>query len=89
MAQRCELTGKTPKMGHNVSHANNKTSKKWHLNLKAKRYIVAELGKTVTLKLTTRAIRTIDKQGGITRAIMAAKLVDLSPRLQRLRRDLA
>lgn len=88
MSQVCELTGKKPLKGHNVSHANNKTKKTWNLNLHKKRYFVPELRKTVAVRVTTRAIRTIDKLGGLAPAIMKAKTEKLSDKLLRLKKDL-
>lgn len=88
MAQQCELTGKKPQMGNNVSHANNKTRAKWHLNLKKKRYFVPELKRFVTLNLSTRAIRTIDKLGGLSEAIFKAKDTGLSKQALKIKKDI-
>ncbi len=85
MARVCDLTGTKPFSGNKVSHSNIKTRTKWMPNLKDKRYTVPELSKVVTLKLSTRAIRTIDKLGGISQAIMAAKEEKLSPTALKLR----
>ncbi|MFN7685126.1 MAG: 50S ribosomal protein L28 [Oligoflexia bacterium] len=82
MARKCEFTGKGPATGNQVSHSNIKTRTRWLPNLKDKKYTIPELGETLRLRLSTRAIRTIDKQGGISNAIRQAKLADLSPRLQ-------
>lgn len=57
-------------------------------NLKDKRYTIPELSKTVTLKLSTRAIRTIDKLGGISQAIMKAKNDKLSPKALKLKNEI-
>lgn len=88
MAQQCELTGKKPQYGHNVSHANNKTKTRWHLNLQTKKYFIAPLKKSLSLRLTTRAIRTIDKHGDVAVAILKAKTENLSDRLQKIQRQL-
>jgi len=88
MSQRCELTGIRPGTGHNVSHANNKTKRRFSPNLKRKRYTIPELRLDLTLRLSTRAIRTIDKHGSIARAIRKARFEELSPRLQTLRNRL-
>lgn len=88
MAQVCELTGKRPNYGNNRSHSNIKTRTRWMPNLRSKRYEIAELQRTVSLMLSTRAIRTIDKFGNITVAIMNAKENLLSPRLQKMRREI-
>jgi len=63
MANRCMITGKGTKTGHNVSHANNKTKRKFKSNLHTKRYWVPSLKRTMTLRLSTKAIRLIDKHG--------------------------
>ncbi len=63
MARRCELTGKGPIAGNNVSHANNKTRRRFLPNLQTKRIWIPEEKRFVTLKITTRAIRTLDKKG--------------------------
>lgn len=81
MAKFCELTGKGPTSGNQVSHSNIKTRTRWLPNLVNKRYLIPEVGQILTLRLSTRAIRTIDKQGGITQAIRKAKDSQLSERL--------
>jgi large subunit ribosomal protein L28 len=88
MARKCELTGKGPVTGNKVSHSNVKTRTRWLPNLKDKKYSIPELGLILRLNLSARAIRTIDKLGGISNAIRQAKLGDLSPRLQSIRNRL-
>jgi len=85
MAQVCELTGKRPAYGNKVSHSNIKTRIRWMPNLKSKKFLIPELQQTISLLLSSRAIRTIDKLGGITPAIMNAKESALSERLQQVR----
>ena len=63
MSKKCELTGKIPLKGHNVSHANNKTKRKFYPNLQTKKFFVPETGETVVLKVSANALRTIDKKG--------------------------
>jgi large subunit ribosomal protein L28 len=88
MARVCDLTGTKPFSGNKVSHSNIKTRTKWMPNLKDKRYTIPELSKTVTLKLSTRAIRTIDKLGGISQAIMKAKTEKMSEKTLKLRNEI-
>jgi len=88
MARKCELTGKGPTTGNLVSHSNIKTRTRWLPNLKNKKYTIPELGQTLTLRLSTHAIRLIDKAGGISKAIRKAKLSDLSPQLQSIQNRL-
>ncbi len=63
MARKCKLTGKGPLSGNLISHAHNKTKRFQLPNLQWKRVFVPELGTTVRIRMTTRAIRTIDKKG--------------------------
>jgi len=63
MARVCELTGKKPMTGNKVSHSNIKTKRRFLPNLQTKRYFLAEEDKWVTLKLSSEAIRTINKNG--------------------------
>lgn len=88
MARVCDLTGIKSFSGNKVSHSNRKTRTKWMPNLKDKRYTIPELSQTVTFKLSTRAIRTIDKLGGISQAIMKAKTEALSATALRIRNQI-
>jgi len=63
MSQICELTGKKPLTGNNVSHAHNKTKRRQMPNLKTKRIWIPEENKFITLKISTRALRTLKKKG--------------------------
>ncbi|MGI9628729.1 MAG: 50S ribosomal protein L28 [Longimicrobiales bacterium] len=63
MSRRCSVTGKGPLTGYNVSHAHNKTKKRQLPNLQRKRIFVPELGKTVRVRVSTSALRSIDKVG--------------------------
>lgn len=63
MARVCDLTGKRPQVGNNVSHANNKTKRKFYPNLQKKKFYVPEEDAWITLKVSTSAIRTINKNG--------------------------
>ena len=63
MSRICKITGKRPKTGNNVSKANNKTKRKQYPNIQKKRIFIPELEKSVTLKLSVNAIKTIDKYG--------------------------
>lgn len=85
MSRRCELTGVGPFTGNNVSKSNIKTRRRWLPNLKNKRYTFEELAQTLSLKLSTSAIKSIDKQGGITKALLKAKEEGLSPRLLKVK----
>ena len=63
MARVCQVTGKGPVTGHRVSHANNKTKRRFLPNLQRRRFWVEGENRWVSLRLTTNALRTIDKNG--------------------------
>jgi large subunit ribosomal protein L28 len=72
MARVCEITGKRPRTGNKVSHANNKTKRRFYPNLQTKRFFVPEEGKWITLKVSTTAIKTINARG-ITAVLKEAR----------------
>ena len=63
MSQKCMITGKSPLVGNNVSHANNKVKRRQNPNLQWKHIYVPELGRDVRIRVSTRALRTISKKG--------------------------
>ena len=63
MSKVCQLTGKRPITGNNVSHSNRKTKRRFIPNIQSKRYFIPELDKWVTLKISTKAMRNINKLG--------------------------
>jgi len=63
MSRVCEVTGKKPLVGHNVSHSNRHTKRRFEVNLVTKRFWLEDEKRWITLKLSTRAMRTIDKKG--------------------------
>lgn len=63
MARVCQITGKRPQSGNNVSHANNKTRRRFYPNLQKKRFYIPEEDRWVTLKVSAKAIKTINKHG--------------------------
>ncbi|MFO7654695.1 MAG: 50S ribosomal protein L28 [Candidatus Krumholzibacteriia bacterium] len=63
MSRRCKLTGKGPLVGYNISHAHNKTKRRQLPNLQTKKIFVPELGRSLKIKLSTRALRTVDEVG--------------------------
>ncbi len=72
MSRVCQITGKRPQVGNNVSHANNKTKRRFYPNLQKKRFYIPEEDKWVTLKVSASAIRTINKNG-ITAVLKKAR----------------
>ena len=63
MARVCQITGKAPMVGHQVSHANNKTKRRFMPNLQYRRFWVESENRWVRLRLTTAGLRTVDKIG--------------------------
>ncbi len=63
MSRRCMLTGAEPSFGKQVSHSHRRSSRRFDPNIQTKRYYVPSLGRTVKLKLSTKAIKTIDRRG--------------------------
>lgn len=63
MARVCEVTGKKPMSGHNVSHANNKTKRRFLPNLQRRKFWVESENRWISLRLSNAALRTIDKNG--------------------------
>ena len=88
MSNICELTGARRSVGMNVSHSNRHTKREWHPNIKVRTYALPRLATEVTVKLSTRAVRTIDKLGGLEAAIRKAKDDVLSPKLLKIKRQL-
>ena len=63
MAKVCDITGKRPQVGNNVSHANNKTKRRFYPNLHKKSFYVPEEDAWITLKVCSKALKTINKNG--------------------------
>ena len=63
MSKVCEISGKRPRVGNNVSHANNKTKRKFFPNLHKKRFYIPEEDRWITLKVSSTVLRTINKNG--------------------------
>jgi large subunit ribosomal protein L28 len=63
MSRICQLTGKKSMVGNHVSHSNRKTKRRFNVNIKTKRFFVPELSIWLTLKVTTQAVRTMNKLG--------------------------
>lgn len=63
MARKCDISGKTRQVGNRVSHANNKHSRSFKINVQKRRVFVPELGRFVKMKVSTDIMRTIDKCG--------------------------
>lgn len=70
MSRVCKLTGKKALRGHNVSHSNQKTNRARQVNLQDKYFYIPELKRGIRLRLSARAIKTINKKGGIYMFLM-------------------
>ena len=88
MSKKCELTGKIPMKGHNVSHANNKTKRRFLPNLKKVRFKSESLNKSLKLTVSNAGVRTVDKKGSFDQFLIAAKKKNLSPRLKKIKKIL-
>ena len=73
MSKKCELTGKKPAKGHNVSHAKNKTKRRFLPNLKKVNFKSDILKKNIKLNVTNAALRTVDFKGGLDKYLLSAK----------------
>ncbi|MER2510282.1 50S ribosomal protein L28 [Amaricoccus sp.] len=89
MSRRCELTGKGVMVGNNVSHANNKTKRRFMPNLNEVSLTSEALGQTHRFRISASALRTVDHRGGLDAFLAAAADGDLSPKALRLKRDIA
>jgi large subunit ribosomal protein L28 len=87
MSRRCELTGKGVLTGNNVSHANNKTKRRFLPNLKSVSLMSDALQRTVRLRISTAALRTVEHRGGFDAFLAKAREEELSPRARLLRRE--
>jgi large subunit ribosomal protein L28 len=88
MSRRCEITGKGVLSGNNVSHANNKTRRRFLPNLQETSMLSDILGTPVRMRLSTRAIRTVEKNGGIDAFLLATPDRDLADEAKLLKRRL-
>ncbi len=88
MSRVCELTGKRSLVGHNVSHANNKTKRVFQPNLVTKVLRIEGLKRSLSVRLSTHALRTLDKVGGLDAYLKKASPSVLSDRFKTLRAEL-
>ena len=87
MSRRCELTGVGPMVGHNVSHSNIKSKRRFLPALKAIRLQSEALGQAFNLKVSNAALRTLDFKGGLDAYLVKASDEVLSPRAQKIKRQ--
>ena len=89
MAKVCQVTGKRPQSGNNVSHAKNRTRRRFLPNLHQTSLLSDALGRTVRLRVTANALRTVEKRGGLDKFLDDAKDSALSLKARRLKRQIA
>ena len=88
MSKKCELTGKIPLKGHKVSHANNKTKRKFYPNLKKVKFTSEILKRNIRLNVTNAAVKSVDKKGSFDLFLKSEKNKKLSPRLKKIKKSL-
>ena len=86
MSRRCALTGKGVLTGNNVSHAHNNTRRRYLPNLQKVSLISDSLGKTVSIRVSAAAIRTVEHKGGLDAFLLEARDTDLTLNLRRLKK---
>ena len=86
MARRCDITGKGVQAGNNVSHAHNKTRRRFLPNVQQTSLMSDTLGEMVRMRISTRAIRTIEKNGGLDAFLLSASNRKLTPEALRIKR---
>ena len=86
MAKKCELTGKNPMKGHNVSHANNKTKRRFLPNLKKVKFTSELLKRSLKITVSNAGVRSVDKKGSFDEFLKTVKNKNLSPRLKKIKK---
>ncbi|MEQ8656938.1 MAG: 50S ribosomal protein L28 [Hyphomicrobiales bacterium] len=87
MARRCELTGKGVQTGNNVSHANNKTRRRWLPNLNTVSLVSDALGRTVRLRISASALRSVEHRGGLDAFLIKARDTELSATALKVKKE--
>jgi len=88
MSRRCELTGTGPVSGNNVSHANNRTKRRFLPNLCQVTLASETLGRTFRLRIAAKALRSVDHAGGLDPFLLKARDADLSANALKIKREL-
>ncbi len=88
MSRVCELTGKGPMTGNNVSHANNKTRRRFLPNLNQVTLLSETTGRSYALRISSHGLRSVDHRGGLDAFLAKAKDSDLSDRALRIKREI-
>ena len=79
MSMKCKLTGKTYQSGNNVSHAKNRTKRRFLPNLQNISFISEKLGRSIRLRVAASTIRTVEKRGGLDEYLLSASNAKLPP----------
>jgi large subunit ribosomal protein L28 len=87
MSRRCDLTGKGAQVGHKVSHSNRKTKRRFLPNLLNVTLISDTLGRSVKLRVSAHALKTVDHRGGLDAFLLKAREAELAPKAVELRRQ--
>jgi large subunit ribosomal protein L28 len=87
MSRICELTGKGRQVGHNVSHANNKTKRTFLPNLQNVTLLSDALGRGVKLRVSTHGLRTVEHNGGLDNWLLKARTEQLSDGARKLKKE--
>ncbi|HVX99160.1 MAG TPA: 50S ribosomal protein L28 [Pseudorhodoplanes sp.] len=88
MSRKCDLTGKTAQVGHKVSHSNRKTKRRFLPNLVNVTMMSDALQRSVRLRVSTNALKTVDHRGGLDAFLIKAKDETLSPKALKLKTEL-
>ena len=88
MSKRCQITGKGVMTGNNVSHANNKTRRRFLPNLQHTSMASEILGRNVSLRVSVSAIRTIEKHGGLNAFLLQARNAELADEARALKKEI-
>ncbi|ATG49360.1 50S ribosomal protein L28 [Celeribacter ethanolicus] len=89
MSRRCELTGKGPMTGNNVSHAKNRTRRRFLPNLNDVTLISETLGRSFKLRISASALRSVDHRGGLDAFLAKARDEELSDNALKIKKDIA
>ena len=89
MSRRCELTGKTALVGNNVSHANNKTKRRYLPNLCNVSLMSEAMGLTYRFRISANALKSVEHRGGLDSFLLAARPNELSDKARKLRVSIA
>ena len=89
MSRVCELTGKGPMTGNNVSHAKNRTRRRFLPNLNDVSLVSETLGRTVKLRISASALRSVDHRGGLDKFLAKAKDTELSAKALKVKKEIA